>query len=266
MSIFTQVLHRPCDLISYPLSCRLTDYPELQVLGRVVRLDAVLMMHRLAASQGSANDLSHNEDVLSYPPALILLRVRMSAYHDLTVPVPINVTGSSRSMRDSPHQRVPVTLQPKVVGVTEPACIRPQGALVYRARRWLFSGAANRCIQRIAMPLPSHVVSSAHPSRPRCVATALGRTRAGNDEGYAELTHLASRHSLTARRSRYTICPLRLRSSSLAHSASVACKSGVRRRMNRTAASAMTRVYATLTSPRYYDTISISRRRRGDII
>ena len=53
----------------------------------------------------------------------------------------------------------------------------------------------------------------------------------------------------SARRSRYTICALRLRSSSLAHSLSAACRSGGNRRKNFTTASAMSTVYCTLLPP-----------------
>lgn len=76
--------------------------------------------------------------------------------------------------------------------------------------------------------------------------------------------HHAPRRSETARRSRWTICALRLRSSSLAHSVSAECRSDGSRRMNRATASAMTRVYVTLTPSRYYDTIIVPHRYCGD--
>jgi hypothetical protein len=77
--------------------------------------------------------------------------------------------------------------------------------------------------------------------------------------------HHAPRRSVSARRSRYTMCPLRLRSSSLAQSVSAECRSAGNRRMRRAIASAISTGYTTLTSPQYHDTIIIPPRHRNGI-
>lgn len=71
----------------------------------------------------------------------------------------------------------------------------------------------------------------------------------GERQHVADGGHHARPRSESARRSKYTMWPLRLLSSSLAHSLSDACRSVGNRRKNFTTASAMTRVYVTLLLP-----------------
>lgn len=75
--------------------------------------------------------------------------------------------------------------------------------------------------------------------------TAINVRDRRQDQGTLQQRHRhhAPRHSVIARRSRCTIKLLRLRSSSLAHATSVACRSGDNRTKSPTAFSAMTPVY-----------------------
>jgi hypothetical protein len=253
VSVFGQQLNSPRDFIGYSLTGGLPRRPELQVFGAIVSPLAVAMVDRFPFLQRAPQNFGHHDYVLGNlaGPA----RVRMARLEQVSIAIGIDIARASRCMRNTARDGRSVLLPSLVMRIAQCAGIAPPVTSIDGTGLGALSRSASTRRQGITVTTPPHVVRVAHPARPRRMSATLHRAIGG-----FSTRHVIGRHfdrSATARRNRWTMRLLRLRSSSLAHSTRSGCRSAGNRRKNFTTASAMTPVYmryplATIVAICYY--------------
>lgn len=243
MSVLAEKLNCPRNQILDALAGGLRRYPEFKVSGFVISPLTILMVDRLSLRERPSEHFSHHSHVLPNIPVRSRVRMLRDSRQNIAIRIQRVTSPSQRSLRE---KRIAVLLPPHVVLAAETMSHR------------LPSARVNRTLRR---PRRVRVERVSVVSEPLVMQVAQAATsKAGCATVDSAPLHWGDRRSASARRNRYTMCWLRLRSSSLAHSVSAACRSDGTRRMKRATASAMSTGYTTLTLPPYYDTISISYR------